>query len=60
MSILKGGLIILIAAIMTMLGLYGIASLLNNIIIEGIICTTIGFLGLSGIIVYLGEEDNIC
>lgn len=57
MSILKCGLIILIAAIMAMLGLYGIVSLLNNIIIEGIICTTVGFLGLSGIIVYLGEEE---
>jgi hypothetical protein len=60
MSILKCGLIILIAAIMAMLSLYGIASLLNSIIIEGVICTTVGFLGLSGIIVYLSEEDNIC
>lgn len=60
MNILKYGLLILIADIMAMLGLCGIAFLLNNIIIEGVICTIVGFLGLSGIIVYLGEEDNIC
>lgn len=57
MSILKYGLLILIADIMAIFSLCGISFLLNNIIIEGIICTIVGFLGLSGIIVYLGEEE---